>query len=587
MKRRKAWTLSVSAIVACSLLLSACSGQDAAAPTGGGDAKGTEAVGTPGAGQNGVTGIKDGLIPASDKSKIPEAAKKRTDTFVVSLTEPGGIFNPYFYQNGYDGNVNSVLFAQLVDIDKNGKPIPGMAEKWELSDDQLTYTFKLRAGLKFSDGSPLTADDVAFTLTLLHDPAYDGQTDIAQAAVKGGKDYKEGKAATVEGIQVVDPQTIKITTDKVNAQALYLLGGQVLSKAYYGKDYKPGKLDSIKQLHSKPLESGPYKLEKFIPGQEVRFVANPNFYKGKPAVEHFIYKTTEGDATQFFQTGETDYSGFTGNQDNMELLQTLGFANIDVYTASSYSYIKFNHSKPFFKDKRVRQAFIYGLDRQKIVDTIYQGYGQVANVPVSPISWAYTEEGVNPYPFDQEKAKKLLDEAGWKPGKDGIREKDGQRLTVRFFGSKGKVTDILIPIAKENYKAVGIDFQTELMDYNALLAKSKKGEHDLVSFSTAILIDPDDGVQSFNSKYKGSFTDTNGYSNPKVDELVAKAVGTLDIEKRKQAYKELYKELSDDPPYILLNYRKILGASNSRIKGLELNGFNSVNASLPTVQIEP
>src|SRR5690606_31600737 len=143
---------------------------------------------------------------------------------------------------------------------------------------------------------------------------------------------------------------------------------------------------------------------------------------------------------QFFQTGELDYSGFTANQDNFEFLKSLGFADINVYTSSAYSYIVFNHEKEIFKDPRVRQAFIYGLDRKTIVNTFYEGYGQVANVPVSPTSWAYTDE-IGSTEYDPEKAKQLLEEAGWKVGSDGIREKDGQKLTVYYFTRAGGISD--------------------------------------------------------------------------------------------------------------------------------------------------
>ena len=116
--------------------------------------------------------------------------------------------------------------------------------------------------------------------------------DIAQYAVKGGKEYKEGKATSIEGIQVIDPQTIKITTEKVNSQALINLGGPVLSKAYYGKDYKQNtSLDYLKALYGQPIAAGPYKFEKYVPGQEVRFVANEHYYAGKPKSKTLFTKS--------------------------------------------------------------------------------------------------------------------------------------------------------------------------------------------------------------------------------------------------------------------------------------------------------
>ncbi|AQY36757.1 ABC transporter substrate-binding protein [Bacillus thuringiensis] len=572
-KKTKKWAGVFSVLLSSSLVLSACGGQ--------GDTASTEPVK-----QQDLKNVKIEKIAATDKTKVPDKAKNRKDTLVVGISKPGGVFLPYFQQNGWDGNVTSVIFASLVSTDKQGKPIPELAEKWDVSSDQLTYTFHLRKDLKFSDGSPLTADDVAFTLTLLHDKAYEGEVDISQYAVKGGKEYKEGKATSIEGIQVVDPQTIKITTEKVNSQAIFVLGGTVLSKAYYGKDYKQNtSLDYLKDLYGKPLAAGPYKFEKYIPGQEVRFVANENYYAGKPKIQNFIYKITSGDTKlQLFQTGEVDHTGLGTGDEVLEQAKALEFANIQIETAPSYSYIYMNNNKPYLKDKKVRQALIYGLDRKKYVDTALKGYGTVANVPIHPTSWAYTEEGVNKYEYDKEKAKKLLDEAGWKVGSDGIREKDGQKLKLSYFGpSSAKDSDLLIPIAKENYKEIGVEFNPEFMDFNTMLSKVNKGDYDLASVSTPITSDPSETA----GEYLSTANETSlGYKNAKVDELIQKGIETVDIEKRKPIYKELYKELSDDPPVILLNYRRTITGYNGNIKGIDPEKYNSISANLPVLSFE-
>lgn len=572
-KKTKKWAGVFSVLLSSSLVLSACGGQE--------DTASTEPVK-----QQDLKNVKIEKIAATDKTKVPDKAKNRKDTLVVGISKPGGVFLPYFQQNGWDGNVTSVIFASLVSTDKQGKPIPELAEKWDVSSDQLTYTFHLRKDLKFSDGSPLTADDVAFTLTLLHDKAYEGEVDISQYAVKGGKEYKEGKATSIEGIQVVDPQTIKITTEKVNSQAIFVLGGTVLSKAYYGKDYKQNtSLDYLKDLYGKPLAAGPYKFEKYIPGQEVRFVANENYYAGKPKLQNFIYKITSGDTKlQLFQTGEVDHTGLGTGDEVLEQAKALEFANIQIETAPSYSYIYMNNNKPYLKDKKVRQALIYGLDRKKYVDTALKGYGTVANVPIHPTSWAYTEEGVNKYEYDKEKAKKLLDEAGWKVGSDGIREKDGQKLKLSYFGpSSAKDSDLLIPIAKENYKEIGVEFNPEFMDFNTMLSKVNKGDYDLASVSTPITSDPSETA----GEYLSTANETSlGYKNAKVDELIQKGIETVDIEKRKPIYKELYKELSDDPPVILLNYRRTITGYNGNIKGIDPEKYNSISANLPVLSFE-
>ncbi|MEK3659119.1 ABC transporter substrate-binding protein [Paenibacillus sp. FSL F4-0236] len=577
---RKNAIVITSLLLTGSLLLSACannsnnessSGNNAAA---GSNSTNVEAT-TPA--ETVPAGALSEPFTATDLSKLPAVAQKRTDTIIVGLTDPSGAFTPYFQQSGYDGNVSSLLYASLVTVDNKGVPTPELAESWDVSDDQLTYTFHLRKDLKFSDGSPLTADDVAFTWTIQYDKSYDGSSQLPSLNVKGGKAYKDGSATAIEGIKVIDPQTVSVTLEQPNATALVQLGSNVLSKAYYGKDYKFGDLEYIKKLHEKPLGDGPYKLEKFIPGQEVRFVANENYFKGKPKTEHFIYKTTEGDVWQFVETGEVDYASFSATDENIEKLKALGFVNIIPYTPSTYGYLQVNLKHEQLKDKLVRQAIVYGLDRQSIYVDAAQGAGSIANIPASPISWSYTEEGINPYKYDPEKAKQLLDEAGWTVGAGGIREKDGKPLTIHYLGSKSKNTDIFIAVAKENFEALGIDFQPEVFaDFNSLVSKVEGGDYDLVSFSTSMLTDPADGFMQF---FDGEITD---YDNPKFLELYNKALATTDIEARKAVYKELYQLFNDELPIIFTSYKKTVYAYNGRIENLSVSPFIGLAGSLPT-----
>ncbi|WP_025694188.1 ABC transporter substrate-binding protein [Paenibacillus durus] len=579
---RKSTLLLSSLLIVGSLLLSACGNGSTNSAAGSNNTAATASADAPSATETTASavpvlaGALSAPYTATDLSKLPAAAQSRTDTIIVGLTDPSGAFTPYFQESGYDGNVSSLLYASLVTVDGKGVPVPELTESWEVSQDQLTYTFHLRKDLKFSDGSPLTAGDVAFTWTIQYDKSYDGGSPLPSLKVKGGQAYKEGKTKTIEGIKVIDPQTISVTLEQPNATALVTLGSNVLSKAYYGKDYTFGHLEYIKKLHEKPLGDGPYKLEKFIPGQEVRLVANENYFKGKPKTEHFIYKTSQGDAWQFLETGEVDYTSFPATNENIEKLKALGFVNIIPYTPSTYGYIQVNLKHEQLQDKRVRQAIAYGLDRQSIYVDAAEGAGSVANIPASPISWAYTEEGINSYKFDPDKAKQLLDEAGWTVGADGIREKDGKKLSIHYLGFKSKTTDIFIPVAKENFVAIGIDFQPEIFaDFNALVSKVEGGDYDLASFSTSMLTDPADGFMQF---FDGEIT---GYDNPKFLELYNKALATTDIEQRKAVYKELYQLFNDELPIIFTNYKKTVYAYNGRIQNLSVSPFIGLAGSLP------
>ncbi|AWB44789.1 ABC transporter substrate-binding protein [Paenibacillus sp. CAA11] len=562
----------VSAFVAGLMVLSACSNSNEQASQNASNSPSSKGS------SNAVTTTATSLEPvqAADLSKLPDIAKKRTDTIIVGLTDPSGAFTPYFHQSGYDGNVSSLLYTPLVTLDEKGLPEAAIAESWDISEDELTYTFHLAQDAKFSDGSPLTAEDVAFTWTLINDKAYDGDSTLNSIGIKGAKDYKEGKASAISGIKIIDPHTISATIEKPDATALTTLGSAVLSKAYYGKDYKFGQLDYIKKLHEKPLGNGPYKLDKFIPGQEVRFVANEYYYKGKPKTERFIYKTSEGDVWQYLETGEVDYATFNATQENLDKLKSLGFVNIIPYTPSNYGYLQLNLEHEQLKSKKVRQALTYGLDRQSIYVDANQGAGQVANIPSSPISWSYTEEGINPYKFDPEKAKQLLDEAGWKEGAGGIREKDGKKLTIHFLGSKNAGTDTFIAMASENYKEIGVDFQPEVFaDFNALVSKVESGDYDMASFSTSILSDPSEGLVQFVDG------EIKGYNNPEFNKLYQQGLETSDIEARKKVYSQLYKIANEDLPVIFTSYKKTVSAYNGRIENLKINPFVGLSQTIP------
>ncbi|GIP32720.1 ABC transporter substrate-binding protein [Paenibacillus sp. J2TS4] len=529
------------------------------------------------------TNASDGFIPASDKSKSPAAATNRTDTLIIGMEDFKGLFNGIYGETVYDNYVNNTLFDKLVNVQKDGTYEPSVAEKWEVSDDKLVYTFYLRDDVKFTDGTPLTAEDVAFTLTVKHDKSYDGPSDIMKAKIKGGKEYKDGTASEIEGIKIINEHTIEITTTEVSASTLPNVGDFIIPKHYYGADYKQGSLDYMKNLHQKPLGSGPYIMETYIPGQEVRFVANENYFKGKPKIPKLIFKVTTTDTNiQSLQAGETDAEAQVSvSTDNLELLKSLGFLDIYLFPTNGYGYIGFNHKDEKFKDKRVRQALTYGLNREEIVQAVYQGNAKVINIPQSNVSWAYTDDIKN-YEFNLEKAAQLLDEAGWKVGADGIREKDGVKFKIHFLATTpNPVNEAIIPVAQENYGDLGILFEPDMLDFNAVKEKQKKGEFDMFFLAWQLTEDPD----STNVFGTNGSQNEIGYSNPKVDELLLKGIQELDIEKRKPIYHELYKELNEDPPYIFMYQRTDILPVNARVQGWDLSSFKRFPFSLYQVSI--
>lgn len=544
-----------------------------------------------GCGKNGESSSEnasgtEGYIKATDASKNQDAAKNRKDTLVIGVDAPEEVFNPLYMESAYDFQVVGAMFEGMISVDKQGKPVENLAS-WTVSDDNLTYTFKLKDGVKFWDGTKLTAEDVAFTYTVMCDSSYTGPSDpVNGLKIKGAKAYKDGKAKTVEGIKVIDPLTISFTLEQVNADAIYDLGSGILSKAYYGKDYVQGKLDYIKEFHKKPMGSGQYKFVSSKAGQEVVLEANADFFKGAPKVKNLIFKVTSEDTRmQMLQTGQIDMDMVTVSKDNVDSLKGAGFIDLCIFPTNGYGYIGMNVSNPKYSDPKVRQALTYGLNRAEIVEASFTGgFADVINLPQSKVSWSYAKPE-NDYAFDPKKAAELLDEAGWKVGADGIREKDGVKFEIKFTASTpNTVNEAIIPVAKQNYEDLGIKFVPEQMDFNAVRERVNKGAVEMYFMAWGLTPSPDPSniFASYGSQNKTK------YNNPKVDELCKKGLAETNEEKRVEIYKELWQELNKDLPYIFMYQRRDMWAINSRVKGFdgEITPYHDYYNSLYKITLE-
>jgi len=500
------------------------------------------------------------------------------------MIDPKGVFSPLFMETAYDYYVNYSVFDSFIEVKADGSYVNSLAEKVDVSEDGLKYTYHLKPGVTFTDGTPMTVKDYAFTMKLFFDKSYDGESSPLSWNIVGGQEYHDGTATDISGIKVIDDHTVEVSVTEFSALTKVELGNvYILSEAYYGKDYKQGNLESVKAFNSKPLGSGQYKITSYKAGQEIVMEANENYFRGTPKIKNVIFKTTS-DTTNMamIQAGETDMDNIAVSEDNVEALKELGFLDINILPNNGYGYIQFNHNNVKFKDQKVRQALTYGLNRKDIVEAIYGPYAEVINIPESKVSWAYTDENIEHYDFDTEKAKALLDEAGWVVGADGIREKDGVKFKINFSATAGNpVVDALVPIMTTNYKDLGIDIVAETLEFNAIMDKKTNGDFDMFFAAWGLTPDPDNTVYIT----KGAQNDT-GYSNAKVDELMAAGKKELDVEKRKVIYKEMYQELNKDVPLIWMYQRTNMTAVNARAQGFDISPYKDFPFSLYQVQLQ-
>jgi len=524
---------------------------------------------------------------AKDMGKNPAAAADRKDTLIIGTEAPDGVLNAlYLGESAYDQYIIQAMYSPLMAPTKTGDLENCLAESNSVSEDGLTYTFKIKKDANWSDGTPITAKDVEFTIRVCCDASYTGSLDYitGRVKIKGAADYKAGKTTSIAGMKIVDDKTITITLDEKSSSALYVVGELwPVQEAYYSKYYKQGNTDGLKETYTKPgPASGPYKFVSYKEGQEVILEANDKFVLGAPKVRNLIYKVcTEETKVSMLQSGDIDLTEVTVGTDNVESLEGLGFAGYQIFPTNGYGYMAFNEAKPQFKDKAVRQALATALNREKIVSSVYNKYAHVINVPQSKVSWVYSE-GKNDYKYDIEKAKKMLDDAGWKAGADGIREKDGVKLAINFTGtSNNPVVDSILSVATEDWKALGIKFTSEKMDFTSMRQKQKGGDWDMLFMAWGLVADPND-----NDVYAtgGSQNKTN-YSNTKLDGIYKKIAAELDKEKLKQLYKELYIEINEDLPYIYMYQRSDMWSYNGRVKGLETSPYVDYTYNLQKITL--
>ncbi len=510
------------------------------------------------------------IIKGTNPEKSPDVVSNRKDTLIIGSTDFNGIFTPGWAESAYDQAVTILVHGALIEPDFDAKPVPGLAD-FKISEDNLTYTLTVKNGVKFSDGTPLTAKDIEFTYYVLCDPSYDGPTDAASIGIVGYKDYFDNKTDTISGIKVVNDKTIEIKLEKVNAKAIWFFGDPVMSKAYYGKDYKKGNLDGIKALHNTPMGAGPYKLTELKLGESITLAGRDDYSKGAPKIKNVIYSVTpEGQELERVTLGEVDIDFPTVGVDNIEEAKNAGFVDIYRFPTNGYGYVGFRNDDPKYSDKRVRQALIHALNRKDVVEAVFGPYANVINIPNSKVSWAYTEEGINKYEFDLAKAETLLKEAGWTKNGNGKLEKDGKEFKILFTTIQGhSVTGPMLPVMKDDYAKLGIDLEIEYVDFPTLMDKSNAGKADMWFMAWGLVADPDpygtygsDGPQN---KYY--------YKSADADKYMKEALLTTDIEKRKEVYKKVYKTLNEDVPCLWVYQRSDMWAVNSRVKNFKVSPY--------------
>jgi peptide/nickel transport system substrate-binding protein len=453
--------------------------------------------------------------------------------------------------------VNKSLFNGLVRYSPGDwTPQPDLAERWEVSKDGLAWTFHLRKGVTWHDGRPFTAADVKFSLELYGDPKVNS--------------ILQGNLEPVGRIDVVDAATVKVVTKQPYSSLVELLCYLTFMLPKHlleGQEFSRTKFPETFLRH--PIGTGPFKFGEHIPGDHFTVVANENYHEGRPYLDAVIYRVVRDLNSTIVQvkTGELDIAFPTMAQ--VPALE--GASNLYVVERGlmDYRFLGPNHNDPklgkWFRERTVRQALAHALNAKGIIQQVAKGRADRSNGPLPPALKSWYVKGAPVFDYDPEKAKKMLAEAGFKPGPDGILAKDGQKFAFAFFTDQGQPErEQTSLVVQQNLRDIGIDAQLQTLEFNAMMTRERVNK----DFSAICFYYVTPATPDLHSYWQtGGSTNEWGYSNPEVDRLFREGLALFDNEKRHQLYRKLYTLIAEEQPVIYLYHPHELQAFSKKVRG--------------------
>ena len=517
--------------------------------------------------------VRPGLVLAQAAGAKPPA--KPTGQVVVGISQEPTVFNPLMLHIEVDEGVYFNVFSPLWSVAPDGSLVPELAAEVPtmanggLSEDGLRWRVKLRDNVKWHDGEPFTAEDVKYTLDLINNP-----------------DFRAGRRAgheLVRDIAVVSPTEITWRMERAYAPYhaihcwTFMVPKHILSKAAD---------PNAAPFNNAPVGTGPFKWVERVPGDHIVLAANPDFYGEGPHLERLIIKYVPDLTVLFtqFQTGDIDYIGLQGiTADHYEEATRLADRVVTPVPQPFIENIACNLGLPQLKERAVREALYYGMDKQSIIEAIYYGLPKLSESFLPRQSWAYNPD-LPKHEYNPDMARQMLDEAGWMPGPDGVREKDGVRLEfVNSTTAGNHVREQAQQLLQQNWLDIGVK-----MNINNLPPAVMWGDYWMQSkFETAMvgigfMIGPDPDASDFLASKSigaqgGTGQNTCQYSSPEVDKLLQEGAGTFDRDKRAQIYRRMQEVTRHELPYLpIFQYAQVEGTKTG-LQGFKPNVFVQMN----------
>ncbi|MBV8689882.1 MAG: peptide ABC transporter substrate-binding protein [Candidatus Eremiobacteraeota bacterium] len=478
--------------------------------------------------------------------------------------------NPVLNSETRTSYIAQMTMAYFARYDAHNRPYPELLTviptiaNHGISADGKTITWHLRHGVRWSDGAPFNADDVIFSTNVVNNPANN---------VIGRDGWN-----LIEKMDEPDKYTVVYHLRKPYAAYLPTFFGTAGANPCILPKHILGGLPNINQApyNAKPIGIGPFRVVSWKRGDSVDLEPNPYYWRGKPKLQRITYKIVPDRNTlvTLMQTGEVDLwpqvpSGY------IDRTKSLAGFNTIVIPSYYFAHIDFNYKNPILRDIRVRQALRYAIDRKTLVEKTSFGYGIIQESVISPAN-PVSDQHIASTPYDPNKAKALLEQAGWKVGPDGIRTKNGQRLSLRFSSYTGAPdTDERIELLRQWWKAIGVEIQLQKYSPNVFFENPNGviygGKFDVTIYSWG-----GDPIGELSNLYECNQAPPNGqnmmhYCNPQVDAAMEKFKRSYDEAKRQQYVNFEQEQIVKDVPTIVLYVLKDGYAYNTDLTGYHPN----------------
>lgn len=469
--------------------------------------------------------------------------------------DPRGL-DPAWVDDGESAKVTVQIYDTLVNYKKDSTEIvPGLAEKWEISPDGKEYTFHLKKGVKFHDGTDFNADAVVYNVERQLPPK-----------VKDDMPYASFTFGAVDKVEKIDDYTVKFILKQPYTPFLANLAMSLAAPIA-----SPTALKAHNDnLNESPVGTGPYKFVKWDKGQSITLERNPNYWGTKPDADKIIFKFEKENSVRANDliAGQIDMMDGLDPNDIPKLKEK----ELTIFQdkGMNINYLAFNCSRAPFNDPKLREAVSYAINRDELVKYLYQGYAEVANSPLPSFIPGY-DDTVKPYEYNPDKAKQMLKDLG----KENLQVKIITYSNPRPYNAVGgqKLAE-----AVQNYLSkVGIKATIQTYQWTEYKQKSMQGEGDILFYGwTGDNGDADNFLSLFDSNEIKSSLNVAKYTNKQVDELLVKGRLTPNGTERDNIYKQIQQIVAKDAPWILISHGTNLAASSPKIKGFYVHRTGSV-----------